>query len=617
VVGGIDVLLVEDSPEIRDLVRFSLGLDPTFSVIGEAGDPIEALPMVSEHEPDVVLLDLAMPRMGGLEAIDHVRRASPSSAIVIFSSLLECDQGPRARELGADAYLEKGASIDAMRDTLRAAAEHRAAEHRTGYAAQQRVERILGSASDAIIAWSLDGRITDWNPGAERLYGWTAEEAIGETTDLFTPPQRQNAARTRQGRVMATGIVERFEAVRIRKDGSEVQVAVTASALRNDCGEIVGAMGISRDISAQREQERALEMSERRFRELSESAPVGIAALSADGNITFANAELERIAGYPAARLGGHGWRELIDPDDLARIANEFDWDNDRAAEFRIQRADGAIRTIAVRIRLSHDLNGIVSGRLASVVDVTGERDAVAELTRSRLLIEHQNAELERSNAELEEFAYIASHDLQEPLRVIGGFVDLLRQRYRGQLDGDADKFIDATIAGVERMSQLIDDLLAYSRVGRSDVGLESVDTEMTVLGTLDRLAGPIAEGNVKVKIQNLPVVSGDPMLLEQLFQNLISNAVKFADPDDPAIEVDAVSDKGEWRFLVADNGAGIEERHREEIFEMFKRLHGRSVPGTGIGLAICKRIVDRHGGRIWVEPRAGGGSTFQFTLPG
>ncbi len=189
--GAIDVLVVEDSPEIRDLVRFSLGLDPSFSVIGEAGDPIEALPLVSEYQPDVVLLDLAMPRMGGLEAIDHVRRASPASAIVIYSSLLEQHQGPRARELGADAYLEKGAPIDTMRNTLRRAAESRAADRRRIDDVQRRLETIVDSASDAIIAWNLDAQITDWNPAAERLYGYSAAEAIGGTIDLFTPRERR------------------------------------------------------------------------------------------------------------------------------------------------------------------------------------------------------------------------------------------------------------------------------------------------------------------------------------------------------------------------------------------------------------------------------------------
>jgi PAS domain S-box-containing protein len=492
-VGAIDVLVVEDSPEIRDLVRFSLGLDPSFCVVGEAGDPIEALPLVSEYEPDVVLLDLAMPRMGGLEAIDHVRRASPGSAIVIYSSLLEQHQGPRARELGADAYLEKGASIDTMREILRGAAEKRAAEHQPGRSAQRRLQTIVDSASDAIVAWSIDGLITDWNPGAERLYGFKAAEALGQTTDMFTPPARQAHARAVQQRVIRDGVVQSFEATRVRKDGSEVEVAGTASPLRDDHGTIVGAMGISRDVSAQRE--------------------------------------------------------------------------------------------------------------------------ADAELARSRVLIERQNAELGRSNTELEQFAYVASHDLQEPLRVIGGFVDLLRQRYEGQLDDDADRFIAATISGVERMGQLIDDLLVYSRVGRSEAAREQVDTAATVNRVLERLAEPIAERRLEVRLGPLPVVSGDPILLEQIFQNLISNAVKFSDPDEPILEIEGVEDGDSWRFVVADNGAGIEERHREQIFEMFKRLHGRTVPGTGIGLAICKRIAERHGGRIWVEDRPAGGSAFTFTL--
>ena len=468
--------------------------------------------------------------------------------------------------------------------------------------APRRLATIVGSASEAIIAWSLDAEITDWNPGAERLYGYTAEEAIGQSIELFTPPARHAAARERQQRVLREGVIETFEATRITKDGREIEVAATASPMRNSRDEIVGAMGISRDITEQRRQEQALELSERRFRELAESAPVGILALDAAERLTFANSELERITGYSAERLAG---RRLARHHSSGRPRTDRRRRSTRAAP-----SSGSSSACGARRGGSHHRGEGETepgsrrrghGRLASVVDVTRDRD--------------QSGELARSNAELEQFAYVASHDLQEPLRVIGGFVELLRDRYEGQLDEDADRFIAATVSGVERMSQLIDDLLAYSRAGRSEIVREEVDSAATVDSVLDRLAEPIAENGVEVRRGDLPTVSGDAGMLDQIFQNLISNAVKFADGEHPRLEIDGSEDDGGWHFVVADNGPGIDPRHRDQIFEMFKRLHGRSVPGTGIGLAISKRIAERHGGRIWVEPAADGGSAFNFTI--
>ena len=246
--------------------------------------------------------------------------------------------------------------------------------------------------------------------------------------------------------------------------------------------------------------------------------------------------------------------------------------------------------------------------------DITEKRRYEAELLRSRAQIASQNAELERSNAELEQFAYVASHDLHEPLGVIAGFVELLRERYEGQLDDDADRFIAATLSGVDRMGCLIDDLLSYSRLGR-EVNRQDVDTGATLTTVLDRLEETIAARGAEIEVGEMPIIPADPGMIDQIFQNLVSNALKFGTGEAPRIAISASEDCSGWRITVADNGDEIEETHRTQIFEMFRRLHGRSVPGTGIGLAICKRIAEHHGGRIWVEPAPGGGNAFVFTV--
>ncbi|HEX3607674.1 MAG TPA: ATP-binding protein [Candidatus Dormibacteraeota bacterium] len=224
--------------------------------------------------------------------------------------------------------------------------------------------------------------------------------------------------------------------------------------------------------------------------------------------------------------------------------------------------------------------------------------------------------ELERSNAALEEFAYIASHDLQEPLRMVASYLELLDRRYSGRLDADADEFLGFAVEGAKRMQILINDLLRYSRAGGQNA-LEATDCNAVLETALANLRSSIEESGARLLVDPLPVVRGDAPQLVQVFQNLVVNAIKFREQGAPEIRIGAVREGDRWAFTVQDNGIGIEPRHAERVFQVFKRLHPQTrYPGTGIGLAICRRVVERHGGRIWVEPAEGGGSAFRFTLP-
>jgi len=244
-------------------------------------------------------------------------------------------------------------------------------------------------------------------------------------------------------------------------------------------------------------------------------------------------------------------------------------------------------------------------------------REAEEDLRRAHAELEAKARELARSNEELQQFAYVASHDLQEPLRMVSSYTQLLGRRYASHLDADAREFMGYIVEGSARMKQLIEDLLAYSRVGTRVREFRDVSSEAALAKALANLRGAQERTNAAVTHDPLPAVRGDEGQLTQLFQNLVGNALKFRGPDDPRIHVSARAEEGAWLFSVADNGIGLDPQYAERIFLMFQRLHNREeYPGTGIGLAICKKIVDRHGGRIWVEGRPGTGCIFFFTLP-
>ncbi len=277
----------------------------------------------------------------------------------------------------------------------------------------------------------------------------------------------------------------------------------------------------------------------------------------------------------------------------------------------RITRRDGRQGWASSTKLPWRDANGNIIGTFGLTRDITAIKDAEEKLLEERNL-------LARSNAELEQFAYVASHDLQEPLRAVASCVQLLQKRYEGKLDERANEFIAHAVDGTKRMQALIMDLLAYSRVGTRGHAFEAVNLEETLSDALANLTVAISESGAVITRDPLPTLQGDDTQLGQLWQNLIGNAVKFrAEGRAPQIRVTARRNGDEWTFGVADNGIGIEPQYFERVFRVFQRLHTRTrYAGTGIGLAICKKIVERHGGRIWIESQPEEGSTFYFTLP-
>jgi signal transduction histidine kinase len=270
-------------------------------------------------------------------------------------------------------------------------------------------------------------------------------------------------------------------------------------------------------------------------------------------------------------------------------------------------------------LQKAHDVLEIrVAERTAELQQSNAQlREEMEERKRAEEALRRRTDELARSNAELEQFAYIASHDLQEPLRMVSSYVELLAKRYRAKLDQDADDFIGYASDGASRMQKLINDLLAYSRVGTRGKSFEEVSLETALARALANLQLVIKEKNAIITHDSLPIVYGDMGQLAQVFQNLVDNAIKFRSEDRPRVHVSARVEGGECVCSVRDSGIGIAPEYLNRLFLLFQRLHTRKeYPGTGIGLAICKRIVERHGGKIWVESRPGEGSTFSFRIP-
>jgi PAS domain S-box-containing protein len=334
----------------------------------------------------------------------------------------------------------------------------------------------------------------------------------------------------------------------------------------------------------------------------------------ADWRFTYIGPQARQLLGHSMAGGCPYSiWAEKIHPEDRLRVRmalrDALLPNRDQDFVHRILAVDG--NTFWMRsIVTSLSRDGRPPLLRGFTVDITAAKKAEEALAR-------RAEELARSNKDLEDFAYVASHDLQEPLRMVSSYTELLAERYRGRLDSDADEFIGFITQGVARMQQMIRDLLAYSRVSTQGSRIAPTSSETILLRALDNLRAAIRESEGVVKHDPLPVVPADPIQLTQVFQNLVGNSLKFRGTAPPEVRVSAREDAGGWTFSVIDNGIGIDPQYSEVIFGLFQRLHTtQEYPGTGIGLTFCRKIVERHGGTIWVESKLGGGAAFHFTIP-
>ena len=382
-------------------------------------------------------------------------------------------------------------------------------------------------------------------------------------------------------------------------------------------------MEIGVDVTAHRQAQTALQSASLYSRSLLEASRDPLVTISPEGKITDVNEATIEVTGIARDQLVGTDFSSYFTEPEKAREGYQQVFAQGFVTDYplTIHHQDGRLTDVLYNASVYKDTHGNVLGVFAAARDITERKRVEAELAKHREHLEElvlqRTEDLARSNRDLEQFAYVASHDLQEPLRAVAGFVALLQQRYQGKLDEKADGYISLAVDGAARMQTLIGDLLSYSRVGTKGKAMEPTDTRRSLQDALTNLHTSIGESGAVIQVDPLPTVQADAIQLTQLYQNLIANAVKFRSDRPPEIQIGARREQEAWRFWVRDNGIGIEPQYAERIFMIFQRLHTRKTyPGTGIGLAICKRIVERHGGSIWVESQPGQGSTFYFTLP-
>jgi PAS domain S-box-containing protein len=483
-------------------------------------------------------------------------------------------------------------------------------------AANERIQLATAAARVGIWDWNVKADVLAWDTTMHELYGVPPAAFEGTAQAWRARVHPDDLARAEgdvQRALTGTGLFD--TAFRVVQAGTHAIRHLRGAAVvhRDAAGRPERMIGINWDVTEQREAEQALQASERLLREFVTHAPAAIAML--DRDLRYLQASDRWLQDY---RLSGQDivgrCHYDVFPDLPARwkevhrrvLAGAVE----RCDEDPYPRADGTTDWLQWEARPWLMPDGTVGGVLFFTQVITARKQMEAELQR-------QTRALARSNAELEQFAYVASHDLQEPLRAVAGCSEILQRRYRGRLDGDADELIGHIVEGAARMHTLIQDLLEFARVDRQQLAAAPTDAGRALDQALARLSASIRESGADVTRDSLPTLPAEEVQLTQLFQNLVGNALKYRGAERPRIHVGASRRDTMWEFEVRDNGIGIDPQYFDRIFNLFQRLHTRTeYPGTGIGLAVCRKIVQRHGGRIWVESAPGRGATFRFTLP-
>lgn len=476
--------------------------------------------------------------------------------------------------------------------------------------AEDERNRFFSLSQDLFCIADFEGKFNVLNPAWEQELGYSTEELKARPfIDFIYPDDQLSTLDELEGLRKGQPTIQ-FENRYICKDGTHKWLLWNATPSLSE--NLIYAT--ARNITERKLYEEELALRDRSIN----SATNGILIADArqpDMPTVYCNAAFEKITGYAREEVLGKNCRFLQGTDHdqpgLDDIRHAIRHGTEAKAELRNYKKDGTFFWNEFYMAPVRDTQGILTHFIGVQTDITRRKKREAELAQ-------KTEELARSNAELQQFAYVASHDLQEPLRMVASYTQLLGKRYKGKLDEDADEFIDYAVDGANRMQGLIRDLLEYSRVGSETKSFEKTDCERVLQHVMSNLSASIHDHHAEITHDTLPTLQANPTLLTQVFQNLIGNALKFQGGSTPKIHVGAKALPDGWEFSIKDNGIGIPHEQLDRIFAIFQRLHSREdYPGTGIGLAICKRIVEKHGGKIWVESEPNHGSTFYFTIKG
>ena len=479
---------------------------------------------------------------------------------------------------------------------------------------ENQIQTIFNEAPDAIIVFETDGNVVRWNAKAEIVFGWRANEIIGKPLHEFIIPKQYKEEQSKGMKHFlkigdGLAFVKAIEIEVINKKGVKFFVSISISPVKMKGKDLF--IGFVRDVSDRKKDEEKVKKSEEKFNKAFQLSPSGITLTSlTTGRFIDANESFLKMTGYQQDEVIGHAFHELKILDDVEREKlldeiNKSDSVINKEIVFRKKSGETGVSLFSSE-KISMNEEEVI---LTILYEITDRKKAEFELKKI-------SEDLMRSNKELEQFAYIASHDLQEPLRTISNYIGLLDEKYKEKSDEETNEFSGYIVEASTRMKTLISDLLEYSRVGTNSA-ISEIDCNKLLQEVLKDLNLDIQESGAKINSEKLPVINGY-VYLKSLFQNLLSNAIKFRKNDiHPIINITVQDKNTEWLFGIKDNGIGIEKNYYDRIFVIFQRLHTRvEYPGTGMGLAYCKKIVELHKGKIWVESEFGKGSTFYFTIP-
>jgi PAS domain S-box-containing protein len=634
--NALHIVMLEDRPEDAVLIKDELrkgGLQFSFVRVDTKPDFID---QITRRKPDIILSDHGLPSFDGLSALRLAREKCPDVPFVFVTGALGEEFAIRGFENGASDYVLKHRLSDLVSSVERAL---RAAEvmrqNREHDQALRRKEEFFRMLVDGVNDYSLcmldaTGHILSWNSGAERITGYTAAEAIGRFLDIvFTPDdvargkgQSIVAAAAREGRYEEEGW-------RQRKDGTRYWTHVVFTAVRDASGAVQGITKVSQDMTERKRCEEALRKSEMRTRGILETALDAIVVMDSEGVVHEWNPAAEQMFGYARADAVGRKLADLIIPVYLREhhragltrylVDGHGPMLNQRIETLAV-RADGS--EFPVELAVTETKTNGTRMFTGYISDITERKRAEEEIKQLNAELEQRvqkrTQQLEMANKELEAFSYSVSHDLRAPLRHINGFVEILRSSAAHVLDKENRGYLDTIADSARQMGQLIDDLLAFSRMGRAELRFVPVKLDSILADALRELRQEIEGRDVHWNMHSLPQVHGDPAMLRQVFINLLSNALKYSRTRSTArIEVKHTETPQEHIISVTDNGVGFDNAYAHKLFGVFQRLHAaQEFEGTGIGLAIVRRVIARHGGRVWARGAVDKGATFFISLP-